>query len=606
MVRPFTHDAYAPLSYVESLGDGTTPMPPGMTSSFWLDHVDARRLMAYRILAAKRDNVSRFYLPEKMWERGTGPASHMTELDRIRYLLAAVDEKSPAEKLREYGDAALLVEQGVSLLLGDSQDLVLPDLQALEQDVADQADTGDGQPQEPAGLARLRGFDDWLQQWADVERLPLRLMEGEENSVGDGDGIYVLGWSERLGRPRLRVFDPGWYFPDLTTMGDDEEYPRVVHVAWEEDQDGVQVLHRISWRLVDGADDDPHPLAPQAPYTPAYADKPTTRALVYSVTQWRLDRLRHGDSIYNLADDDPRAKVIVAPVVEMVDFLTVVHVPNDAAGKRHFGRSILLNVAQALDDVAGTDTDLQANSELVGSTPTVVTGGGGGQLDGGPGSQWNLPAGGDAKFLDTSRALLGLTGYSKWLLSRVSVNSRMSETLLGRVSPADVPSGYAFDLGFAPTRSLIRKMRLVRQEKYPLLLKFALRLAQVHGVLDGGETPRAEIALGGYLPADKAGAMTRVKDGLAAHAISRRTAVQILVEADYPIEDAEAEVERIRNETFTDMVALVDALGTDGMNRVREWLGMDVPAPAPPVQLPPPAPPVPPVPVPPVPGPPAP
>lgn len=587
MVRPFTHDAWAALSYVEALGAGDgQSLPPGMNESKWLEYDDARRLVAYRILAAKRDNAARYFLPEHMWVTDRAP-NGLTELERVRYYLAQLDSKAPAEKWREYGDAALLVEQGISLLLGDAQDVVLPELHEALKELADDEGTGDGEPEEPPALARLRTFDDWVQQWTESERLVLRLMEGEENSVGDGDGVYALGWSERLGRPRLRVYDPGWYFPDLTTLGRDEEYPTTVHVAWESEtwddgtkpKDGHTILHRITWRLVTVGDD--HPLAPKKPWRPAYAEQDTDRMCVFSVAEWDTAQLKHGDTVYTLNEaTDKRAVVVEAQKALNIDFVPVVHVPNDAAGKRHFGKSILLLVAQALDDVAGTDTDLQANSELVGSTPTVIKGGGPGALDAGPGSQWNLDKDGDAKLLDTSRALLGLTGYARHLRSTVSVNSRISETLLGRVSPAEVPSGYAFDLGFAPTRSLIRKMRLVREEKHPLIPKFAIRLQQVNGAgdqaLPGGPTPRVEIALGGYLPADKEGAMKRVTEGLKGHAISTSTGVQMLVEADFPIEDAEAEVDRIRAEAFQDMLHLVEALGADGEDRVREWLGIDV------------------------------
>lgn len=596
MPRPFTHDLYAPLAYVEALGpgDGQT-MPGGAGTSTWLDYDDARRLTAYRILAAKRDNVARFYLPEAMWQK-SGAATG-TELERVRQMLAAADAVAPAEKYREYGDPALLVAQGRSLMLGDSQDLVLPDLVELQNAAADD----DGAPAEgdeaeahAAAVAdrktdqqRLETFQAWLDAWADDEKLPLRLLEGEENSVGDGDGVYVLGWSERLGRPRLRVYDPGWYFPDLSSIGDDEEFPTVVHVAWEEDRNGKIILHRKTWRVLTVGDDDP--LAPPAPYSVPWSDAPVDRVCVYSVAEWDIAHLKTGDSIYNLAVDDSRATVLKEPTALGVDFLPVVHVPNDAAGTRHFGRALPLLVAQLLDDVAATDTDLQANSELVGSTPMVTTGAGAFSPEAGPGAVYGLPAGADAKLLDTSRALTGLTGYANHLLDRLSVNSRLAGSLLGRVKPNEVPSGYALELGFAPTRSLVREMRMVRAEKYPLILKFAMRLAQVNGTgpaaLPKGPTPRAEIALGGFLPADKAAAMTQVSEGIKSHAISRLTGVQILMSAGFPIEDAEAEVDRIKAELFADAVALVDATGDVGA--AYDLLGIPRPAALPPVQLPP-------------------
>lgn len=603
MVRPFTHDTYAPLSFVEGLGEGDgQTLPPLMATSGWLEYDDARRLASYRILAAMRDNAFRYLLPEKLWQRDGRPQG-VSELERIRHYLAQLDELPPAQKWREYGDAMLLVQQGRSLMLGDSQDLVLPELERLLKEEADEGRAEETREEKAAReqdsatqqqqVERLQEFDGWLQDWSDSERLRLALVEGEENTVGDGDGVYTLGWNDRLGRPRLRVYDPGWYFPDLDTIGDDDEFPTVVHVAWDYERrtDGHTVLHRKTWRLVDI--DSPEAAlyqeAPAAPYDVPWSDEKATRFLVYAVAEWDTTQLQDRETVYTLLVPDTRATVLVEPTVTLVDFLPVVHVPNDASGARHFGRSLLLSVAQLLPDLQGTDSDLQANSEFVGSSP-LVTKGNAGALDAGPGAQWNM-GDGDAKFLDTSRALLGLTGYSEHLLSRLSTNSRLAESLLGRVSPKDVPSGYALELGFAPTRSLVREMRMVRDEKYPLIMKFAMRLAQLNDVLPDGETPRAVVALGGYLPADRAAAVQQVAVGLKEHAFSHSTGVQILIDAGFPIEDAEAEVEQIRAEAFEDMVRLVDALGADGVIRVREWLGMDQLAPGIPALQPAPTPP---------------
>ncbi len=567
MVRPFTHDLYAPLAHKAGIGPGDgESLPPGIEYT-WLDYVDGRRLAAYRILAAYRDNVARFYLPDQMWQRDPGRG---TELERIRQMLADSDQVAPAEKYREYGDAGLLVQQGRSLMLGDTQELLLPEL-------AEALDALEDDAEPDAATVRLQRFDEWLRAWADAERLQLALLEAEENTVGDGDGVYALGWNERLGRPRLRVYDPGWYFPDLATISDDEEYPAVVHVAWDEDRGGETWLHRKTWRLVAVRDDDP--LAPEAPYRVPWSDDLVDRVCVYEVAEWKVKNLPNGATVYDLPEP---TNVLEAPRALGVDFLPVVHVPNDAAGARHFGRSLLLLVSQLLDDIASTDTDLQANSELVGSTPMVTTGVGAFQPAAGPGAVNNLPAGADAKFLDTSRALTGLVAYDEHLLERLSVNTRLAAALLGRIKPNEVPSGYALELGFAPTRSLIREMRLVRDAKYPLILKFAMRLAQVNGQgddrLPGGPTPRAEIVLGGFLPADRAAAAKNVAELLGVHAISTQTAVQMLMEADFPIEDAQAEVERIMAERFDDAVKLADATGDDAA--VRAMLGLE-PRPAP-------------------------
>ena len=64
------------------------------------------------------------------------------------------------------------------------------------------------------------------------------------------------------------------------------------------------------------------------------------------------------------------------------------------------------------------------------------------------------------------------------------------------MSPADVPSGYAVALTFAPYRSMVRTMRLSRGEKYPLLLKMVQRLGDARRRLPRPEVMPAELLFG--------------------------------------------------------------------------------------------------------------
>src|SRR6266550_276500 len=111
-------------------------------------------------------------------------------------------------------------------------------------------------------------------------------------------------------------------------------------------------------------------------------------------------------------------------------------------------------------------------------------------------------------------------------------------------------------------------MRVVRDRKYPLLLKFALRLAQANRVLPGGPTPAARLLLGASMPADRAAAIQEVVEllgggsgGKGRPAISIQTAVRMLIAAGLPIDSAEQEVERIQRAMFEQAVQLVEATG---------------------------------------------
>jgi hypothetical protein len=416
--------------------------------------------------------------------------------------------------------------------------------------------------------------------WADVERLFLRLFEQEEDSVGLGDGVLVLGWDAEAGRPRLRKFDTESYFPVLSGDQDVDEFPNKVHFAWVEcTPDGKEWLHRLTYerrRLPDG---EVRRYRLRARRQVAVDGLPDARRLGSGLRrQGRRVRPDHPDP---LPDGPPIGRVPRRAAGRRprhrVDFLPVVHVPNTPAGSKHFGRSLFLSVAQLLDDLGFADSDLAASSELVGNAPLVVSGGsGGGALSRGPGAQYDLPAGGDRGFLDTSKLLDGQIGFVDHLLSRLSVNTRLAEALLGRVKPNEVPSGVALQLGFAPTKSLISKMRLVRGEKHPLLLRFAMRFAQQFGVLPEGRHRGRRSGSGTTCPRTS---RPRRRHGQGAAAGARHVDRDGGADADRrpgsPIEDAQEEVERIKRR-------VVGGGGSCSRRRVsrmrsRSWLGIDPP-----------------------------
>ena len=536
-MRPFLDDQYAALGFKAAVGDGVTSLPT-VTAPTWVRNDDARRLAAYSVLGAYRRNVAVNYLPDVLDEKG-----NLVDL-RVKY--------------REYGHAGVLVQQTRALLLGEEQTIVVPDARV--------ADDAPATEMEKAKAAQV--VQDWLTAWAEEEGLLGKLYAAEWNALGDGDGVLVLGWDPAKRRPRVKKYDPGFYFPDLRASSQDD-FPHTVHVAWEY-RDGDRVfLERQTWRLVPL--DTPTRRAYHA--KDAKVEQLAQFTCLYSHGVWDVAELR-GQTVYTLTDQgatwktDPDGKEM-RDVDLGVDFIPVIHLRNDVDEEAHFGTSILLLVAQILDDIAATDSDLQANSALVGSPP-VVTSGAPGALAAGPGAQWGV----DAKLLDTSRSLDALLKYDEHLLDVLSVNSRMAAALIGRLKPNEVPSGYAMQLGFAATRALIRELRLTRRRPHGLLLKFGIRLAQVGGVLPAGEAAVARLELGSFLPADKAAAVDHVKALLPVHGMSVRTAVQELIQVGFAIEDAKDEVARILAEWGALAVQAVEATGDVAVGR--KILGLDV------------------------------
>lgn len=491
-----------------------------------------RRMSAYMLLDSYYKNMGR----EWLWD-------------------VSDDEKN---KRREYGDPALIVDTIHASLIGEDQTIVVESEQT------------------EGGAQELRiALDDWSK---DV-RFYTKMFETERNAVKLGDGCYVLGWGED--KLKLRVYDPGFYFPVLDPTDVTGEYPETVHVAYEYELDvGGQLrryVRRITWELEDTSLDD-EPLT----YTHPWNDEATNWTVFYSDATWLID-----DDDRTIEDFDMGRAVfaeedgVVMDRVDMgIDFIPVVHVPNTIAGEEHFGTSAMAKVMQIFDDVSSTDTDLQASSATTGSPPIAVSNAtlprdeNGRITTYGPGQVWETGDGG-ATMIDTSSSLDALLKYKDALQEREAVNGRVPESLMGRVKPSEVPSGITMTLSFAPHTSLIKEMRQVRNEKYGLLFKFVARwLVQNTDINPEVLDFTANLKFGTFLPADKQESMAMVNNLLnkEAPAISLETAVQMLVNAGFPIEDAVEEVNRIRQNDFS---AAEDMLAATGdVNAVRARLGL--------------------------------
>lgn len=589
MADDLIFDAWTPMSFKRALDPTNRIRGRSFEAPTWVGDHD-RRLLAYTVLGAYFDNAA-------------------------RHFLATTDvEKRNAH--REYGDANLMRAQTMSALLGDDQRWATDgaeDVPAVEEDEDGNQVDPEGQPVEvdEEEFAPLQ-LQEWVEGWAEAERFPVKLQECERSAVGLGDGVYVLGWSNRKQRPTLRVYEPGFYFPVLDPMSD-EEFPRRVHIAWElpKGEDGKTRIRRMTWELgpitlaqaTPGSDedfvlrdgdrwDDQRGLIVRAV---PWSDEPATETCYFSDGVWTLDAEKQtvddltGDAAEWQTNEDGDELVMLDTGY---DFLPVVHVPNTIAGADHYGTSALAHILQILDDLANADTDLQAASGTTGTPPLALSGA---QMQGdpvyAPGAVWVLGENGKLSALDTSPQMTALANYVDGLLDRLSVNGRMPAALLGRVDPSEVPSGLALQLSFGPLVSMVREMRLVRDEKYVLLAKFAQRIALAGGAPD---VPTfyapTRLRFGSFLPADVTAAVQAVTQLLNAKAISVETGVRMLMDAGLPIEDAAQEVVRILARDFAGANELLDATGDQGV--VDRYLGVERTAERPPP--PPPEPPEPP------------
>lgn len=564
MATDLLFDAWTPLSFKRSI-DNTRAGGRTWTAPVWVGEHNKRRLTAYTILQAYLDNAAREFLEVA------------NEDDRLAH--------------REYGDPNLLRAQILSALLGDTQVISTQGAEKFDANV----DSAAGVQNSPEATA-AHNFQTWAQKWAEDERLPSKMIETERNGVGLGDGVYTIGWNPEKRRCRLRVWDPGFYFPALETL-DDDDFPRRVHIAWEEEiwENGQIVagkckVRRITWEL--------RPIEDGGSQRLPWNDEPTRWTCFMSDGTWivRPSETRSPDDFSEAnatwavwdpegVDGEPQ---LWQDIDLGIDFIPVLHVPNSVAESEHFGRSSIGWVLQIIDDIANADTDLAAASGTAGA-PVVALSGGTlrDQPSYKPGTVFNLPDNGKMTWMNTSTALDALLKYVQGLLERLQINARVPSAVVGRLKPSEVPSGIALALSFGPLRSMIDEMRLVRADKYRLMFKFVWRMTYIN-LTDQQRSARnlpteyhpTDIVFGSFLPNDVAAAVESIYKLAQSRALSFETAVAMLMEAGLPIQDAQEEVRRIQSRDFEQAKQFFQASGSDH-GAVMEYLGRNPVTPPP-------------------------
>lgn len=561
-------DAWTGLSHKAAVSDpaigASSPVPA------WVGKTNARRLVAYMVLWAYRKNAARYFLR-------SDPS------DPDRYL-----------QHREYGDPELLVQTIRAAVLGgdpralvdgaDSEPGKQPTREDIEQDQGEDVDVDALLAEAVAEWETERRQveaaaerQEWLDQWWIDERADQKVIESENNSVGLGDGVYELVTSTRKGRTRLRVHEPGFYFPVHADDAQGDDYPDRVHLAWQfENDEGDRFVRRITYELVRL----PEGQARRYDYM-SDGDVASEWTCLKTDATWDLKHLDDGqkgidalsmaNAVFAVNED---GELIDELDLEQ-DYIPVVHVPNTPAIVELWGESALTRVAQILDDLAATDTDTAVAAALVAAPPIAMSGaapaGAGKTVETyGPGMVFRTGDGSMA-VLDTSKSLDALLKMQAMLLERLSVNRQVPQSVLGRVDLNGQLAGITLLLSFGPFRQYIDDLRLVRKEKYGLLLKFVQRMSISGGWLDGPVLD-ANLAFGPFLPTDQSAVKDMAIALYAAKLLSRQSAMRMMQEAGIDIESIEDELDAVRRLDFTGAGELADAVGDDDAARL--YLGL--------------------------------
>lgn len=591
-------DPWTPLDYKAAFGSPKADFLGGpLKNAPWLSARDRRRLSAYLVLHAYANNTARKFLPSKNVRR---------------------------DEVREYGDPSLIIEQALSAVLGEQQQIVVDRADEDPEPPAPKETPPPvpGQPapevdepepiQNPEEIVLAADWQERLRTWATDEQMGLKVLSMERNTVTLGDGVYLLHWDTKKGRPRLQSWDPGFYFPVLPSNDRAEDYPERVHFVWEipaeDTPDNVARLVRLTYelrliqpefedlsfgevflregdRLEDGFIVRDYP----------WSEEPSQYACYMTQREWRLSDVgnlpnRVGVDSLDIIKSTVsiRSDGVALNNLDLgIDFIPVIHVPNVYLGQEHFGSSILSKAAQIIDDLQAADTDAARASATTGSPILAASGVSlpqsnaaaprrpGGPSTGTrpvttdtylqirPGMILTLGENGKLSSVDTSANLGALAARVDTLRARTTENVRIPAVALGIVGEdANQMSGIAIELRFAPMQSLIRSMRSIRDVKYTLLLKFVQRFMMADPEWDGpAETVDAKYQFGGFMPRNLEGVIKSLGEAYSKNMLSLETVVQMMIAAGVPIEDAMEEIRLIDGRSFDKAVRLADATG---------------------------------------------
>lgn len=451
----------------------------------------------------------------------------------------------------EFGDAALVADTLRDALIGVSGIKITAD--DLETNKTSQAKV------------------DRLRKWWREELMDSKVFENETNCTVLGDSVYRLRMSNKVGKKKtvkVDTFDPGFFFPDFDDDGDLSK----VHLAWEEEY------------LTNTGEKDTRVY--KETYS-LYDNKCFVTAGYYQA----MREGRIGDEWFNLDDLElisykvDASGVVYDNVDLQIDFIPIIYIPNINVQGEPFGKSDLAKALDIFSEIANSNTDMAANTSLLGSPPLVLKSdasyGGDVDEDGqprvttvGPGQVIEVGPTGDAFLLEVHNMNTAIDSYLKGLDKRLFEVTRATKLAAGKMEGSVIPSGISLRLMQNPLVQATLPKRILRTHKFLLLLKFVQKLLAKFGepedmkVFADEDYSHIDVEFSDIFPTDRSQAINDLAVAYTAGFLSLETAVRMGNRLGIDIDDVKKEVERIKKER-EEMNTFVNTDGTQHSNSQR-------------------------------------
>lgn len=552
------------------------------------DDEDLRRLRSYGVASAYNETVARYVLPvdavkkTELREQGEAPAivarhAAATVGDdltiRVEGAAADLPDEPPVPDEPVLGEAESEHGRRVRKRVFDAQ---------IRQWEREAGETIDSWEEDAELQPLLRRREQYLRAWSTAADWEATVREEQLEMVvplGDGLSVFHVNPGEA---PTKTLWEPDTYFP-VFENGEIVDKPSKVHLAYEYlDEKGNTWVRRVTYELVGLFAENELGEEFETVRDLPYSDSPVSVTCVMTDAHFKRDgksgELKTPTRFEEVIDPATNTLVPADEVDLLIDFIPISFKTRTMAKRTHFGRPLLVRVAQLLDEIQSADTDTARAAALNGSPPMVAADllvkSKNGRISLGPGVV--LGGGKDAALspLDMSANLTAGVEYCETLRDRLSGATATPPGLLGRPVQMNNATGVGWQMSFTPFMQEVATARMVL---HPLLveeLQIVQKLAIVakDPALDGDHRVYpAFCEFGSFMPNDLPALVKLITELAAQDLMEPKLAFRLLEGAGMDVGDIEQVVEAIR---LRDTARASDLADVMGRKYAARWMGV--------------------------------